>query len=554
MARSAAFLSALLLAAAAAAAEPPQILPVSEIKRGMKGHGLSVFEGTRIEKFDVEVIDILRRALPQIDLILIRVNHPVINHANVIGGMSGSPIFIDGKLIGALAYGWSFSKDPIAGVTPIEAMLAETRRPAIRTGSLERRDGPAGIEPCVTPLSLAGFSAGGARWLGGILRQHGIEPLEGGGGGEAPAQEIVLEPGSAVGVSFIRGDLNATATGTVTWVDGDTVLAFGHPFLGGGESALPMTTAVIHMVLPSVARSFKLSSPVRQVGAMVQDRTPCIVGKLGAAAPMVAVHVKLEHAGTGHESAYNYEVIQHPLFTPFLVFSVLGESVDTGEGQTGETTLTADLTIKLAGLDAFTYREVLANPANVFNPNIATELLRLHQNPFERAKLEQVDAVLTVEEGHRGATLERAWFDRERVRPGEKATLTVQLRRFRGEVELRSAEVEIPVGEPEGTMEVLVTGRGETPSGLPPPTNLREMVAEILERPSATAFVINTPSKALNLRFQGRSIPSLPNSALASWVPAIQVPADLAQGMRRQVVETPYVVNGSVRTSIVIRK
>lgn len=547
-------LGLLLLAAAATAADPPPIMPVSEVKRGMKGYGKSVFQGTTIERFDVEVVDVLRRALPQIDLILIRVSHPVVDKANVIGGMSGSPIYLEDKLVGALAYGWSFSKEPIAGVTPIEAMLAEAKRPILKTGALDRHDLPPGIEPCVTPLALAGFSARGTRYLAEHLREFGIEPMQGSGGAETEGPEITLEPGSAIGVTLIRGDLNATATGTVTWVDGDTVLAFGHPFLGGGQSEMPITTAVVHMVLVSMARSFKLSSPVRAVGTMIQDRNPCILGRLGAVPPMVPVQVRLKNAETGYATSFRYEVVRHPFFTPMLINSVLMESVDAGEGQLGESTVTADLTVKLEGMEPFTWREVLANPAQVFHPGMINDLVQLQQSQLERVLVERVDAALSVENGNRGAVIERAWLDRERARPGEKVGLTVQMRRFRREVVTRTVAVEVPADQPEGPMEIVVTSRPEAPIDLPPANSAKEMVAWILARPSATALVIHLPTRSLDLRVAGKVLPDMPNSALGSWVPSIKAPADLAQGTHRQLEETPYVLSGTARATLTVRK
>lgn len=545
-------IAALFVGPALAAAEPTPILPVAEVKRGMKGYGKTVFSGTAIEKFDVEVIDVLHRFLPGIDIILIRVSHPVTDKANVIAGMSGSPIYLNDKLVGALSYGWSFSKEPIAGVTPIEAMLAETRRPLLKTGALDRPRLPAGFEPCITPLSLAGFSGRGTRWLTDSLRELGIEPVQGGNAGEVPAgeAEAVLEPGAAIGVTMIRGDLSAVATGTVTWVDGDQVLAFGHPFLGGGDWRMPVTTARINHVLASVARSFKLSSPIRDVGALLQDRLPCIYAKKGESAPMVPVVIHTRHAETGHDATFRYEVIQHPGFTPMLVNSVLSESLDASENMTADNTVTADITLQLTGGEPFTFREVMTNPGAVWNPAMITELFGLLQNPLERVTLARVEMTLAIESGNRAATIEKAWFERERARPGETIPLTVQFRRFQGPQEFRRVDVVIPATQRPGVLEIAVTTRAETPSELPPPVTARDLTAQILARPPATAFVVSTPAQGLNLRVNGAVLPQMPNSVLGSLAPTLVAPADLAPALRRQVVETPWVVSGTAQASV----
>ncbi len=536
-----------------AAADPPPILPLSEVKRGMKGYGKSVFSGTTIETFDVEVVDVLRKFLPGMDLILIRVSHPIVDRANVIGGMSGSPIYLEDKLVGALAYGWSFSKEPIAGVTPIEAILAEGKRP-VRVGALDRNPLPPGIEPVTTPLIVSGVSTRGVRRLAEVFREHGLEPLQGGAGGEGNAPEIALEPGSAVGVTLVRGDLSMTATGTVTWVDGDTVYAFGHPFLNGGESRMPMTTAEVHMVLASVARSFKISSPVKDVGAMVQDRNACIVGRKGVVAPMIPVTVSLQDLDSGHESRFRYEVSRHPIFAALLINIVFAESIEAGENRMGDCTVTADWTVALEGQEPVRFREASAQSTQVYSINLLLELLRLHQNPLEAPVISRADVEVTVKAGNHSAEIERAWFDRERARPGETATLTVQLRKFRGDRVRREIEIPIPATHPEGTLEAIVSGRTEAPTDHPPLRTAQEWLRNLATRPPATAIVVSMPERSLALRVGGQVLPGMPNSALGAWVPSITEPADLAQEFRRRVEDTDWVISGNVRASLRIEK
>src|SRR5579883_3055694 len=292
---------------AATAARPsteraPRTIPLTEIKPGMTGYGLTVFQGTRPERFAVKVIGILHNFLPQQDIILIESDDERLKHSGIVAGMSGSPIYLIGpdgdRLAGALAYGWHFAKDPIAGVTPIGSMLAELERPlrgrehtpvaeAANDARFRERTTPnlvaasapdpssPSLVPAAVPLSLSGFAAPAFEELTKWLAPYHVTPLAAGGAAPAHADGPTrFEPGSSISVDLIRGDMSATATGTVTWVDGDKVLAFGHPMFNLGEIYLPISTAEVHTVLSAVSSSFKIASPLRELGTLVQDRQP----------------------------------------------------------------------------------------------------------------------------------------------------------------------------------------------------------------------------------------------------------------------------------------
>ncbi|MBI2298573.1 MAG: hypothetical protein HYU66_06405 [Armatimonadetes bacterium] len=262
------------------AAETP-ILHLSDVKPGMKGYGLTVFQGTKIEKFDVTVLGVLHAFDFAMDMILIRVeNGPCVTKGwGILAGMSGSPIYIDGKLMGALAYGWEFQKEAVAGITPIEQMLAQydPKDPRVQTAELHGSLRPDGgvmqvadqvvhevrvlpthaaarqlgavprdvgiLTPVATPLFVSGLGVGGMKWLDGFLAPYNIVPLQGGAAQVPEDTPAELVPGAAVAVTIGSGDIDLTAIGTVTYVDGDTVLAFGHPFFGFGAVDIPMATA-----------------------------------------------------------------------------------------------------------------------------------------------------------------------------------------------------------------------------------------------------------------------------------------------------------------------
>ena len=248
-------LGALRPAVAADTLRPEQLSP------GMKGYGLSVFKGTKPERFEVEIIGVLRNALPKQDMILIRMGGADLEKHKVIAGMSGSPVYIDGKLIGALAYGWTFENDPLAGVTPIHNMMAELKLPIVgpstinapvslrRTSSMpapfalpnaafaQTPDDFSSPHPLLTPLSLGGFSSRVLERFASKFTGFGMMPIAAGGGGARalPRRSGDMEPGGAIGVQLIRGDMNATAIGTATYIEKNRILAFGHPFFQGQD-------------------------------------------------------------------------------------------------------------------------------------------------------------------------------------------------------------------------------------------------------------------------------------------------------------------------------
>src|SRR5262245_32694231 len=311
-----------VLAAAALAAQPSEILPSDKVVAGMKGYGLTDFGGGRgVQRFDVEIIGTLKRFAPGQDMILARVAGAGLDHSGIIAGMSGSPIYIDGKLIGALAYGWPFSKDPICGITPIQSMLDIRKAPpgppvpiagsAVSTATLlaafRDREFTPGLEALLKPFApvAAGamsplplpvsFSGGprGSALLGRLAETAGWMAVPSGGTAVPETAAPSLQPGSAISTVLMSGDMDVAASGTVTWVEGSSVLAFGHPFLSMGPVDMPMAEARVLTVLPSVYRSFKFAATGGVLGSISQDRSSGILGSFDARAPMVPVRVRL---------------------------------------------------------------------------------------------------------------------------------------------------------------------------------------------------------------------------------------------------------------------
>src|SRR5512138_742127 len=354
---------------------PAEIFPLDQIVPGLKGYGFSDLGGGRgIQRFDVEMIGTLRRYAPKQDLILAKVSGAGLEHSGIIAGMSGSPIYVDGKLVGALAYGWPFSKDPICGITPIQSMLDIRHAPAAAPvpiggpaarasqlvsmfashqfdGALDallaplRQSDPAGaMSRLPLPVSFAGAPGGNAGWLfGRVAEAAGWVAAPAGSSGQSsksPADETAapVRPGSSLATVLLSGDMLLAATGTATWVEGGSVLAFGHPFLSMGPIDMPMARAEVLTVLPSVYRSFKFADTGPVFGSVTQDRSTGILGTVGARAKMVPITVRISSDELPVQT-YHFEAVHNSMLTPVLAAIAIDNVLTTLEKRAGERTL-----------------------------------------------------------------------------------------------------------------------------------------------------------------------------------------------------------------------
>jgi hypothetical protein len=321
-------------------------IPVSEVKAGMTGYGLSVFQGTKIEKFDVQVIGTVKKFLNGRDAILVKLSGPAMANNCVIRGMSGSPIYINEKLIGAVSFGFDFSKEPIAGVTPIVDMLDSladcTEKTPIAKLDLSpveiSRHGATGAPmvtptsvggmkpiPLLSPVGLSGFSARAEKFLSNQFGSYGLQVSSGAAGGTNPAlgnnasmaaAAKEIKPGGAASVLLSSGDFTSAGTGTVTARFGNKVIAFGHPMMSAGAVEFPLSTAYVHKVIPSLHVSFKLASPVTEVGTLTADRPWSVGGQVGKLPKMIPVTFSVVDEVRKIKRQFNCKVVDHPQMTP----------------------------------------------------------------------------------------------------------------------------------------------------------------------------------------------------------------------------------------------
>src|SRR5271165_3827013 len=479
-----------LTAFAASAVEKPkvQILPVSEVKAGMHGVAYTVFEGTTPEPMEVEILGVLHNmAGPKSDVILAHLHGKKVEYTGVVAGMSGSPVYIDSKLVGAIAYRiGEFSKEPIAGITPAATMLeiddidkapvpdmargtTGEKRQASRTASPgegadlnQQADGYANLlKPIETPLLFTGFSEDTLRLFSKDFASAGIMPVMGAGSVSNEKQPEPLVPGSAVSAILVRGDMNIAGTCTVTYLDDSHLLACGHPLLQSGTVDMPMTKATVLATLPSSANSFKIVNATEPVGAFVQDRRAGIMGRFDREPHMIPV--TLTFNGVSHPKQFHYEVLNNAKITPAAMMATVFNAIQ-GMNEYGE-----DTTYRLRGdIDVLGYPKLRVQ--NMYAPldgttptaygialSIGEHFSRIYENPYERPKIEAVELNFELVPDRRSARPESARTDVTEARPGDPITIEALLRPYRGESILRHIAVKIPTSTPKGTLRILVS-------------------------------------------------------------------------------------------------
>jgi len=456
----------------------PSTLPADSVRAGMTGYGLSVFNGTSVDSFPMTILGVLKGNRPGADLILARAQGSYLERTGIIAGMSGSPVYIHGRLIGAVAYTWAFTKDPVAGITPIGEMLTsleggkeEKAEPSdSRYGSLDFPPSPEAAatlpgeaRPIATPLALSGFTPEALRYLHPWLQDHGFVSAPGGVSPDQGSCDSIV-PGSAVGVELVRGDMSATAIGTATYRDGNRVLAFGHPFFALGRVQLPLTAATIHTVFASEQLSTKVGSATRTCGTLIADRSVGIAGQLGSAPAMIPVSVAI-HGPQGRERAFHFEIARSRSLTPGLASSTVVSSISEALFDAGLATSRYDLTYWMNGGKRVLRRGnaiVAPGPLSGAGDDISQTLFLLMINRFEPVRLDSMTAEISVEEGLDQATLTSIRVAPTLVAPGDSVEVELSIAPARQKPETRRVMVRIPPGTPPGEIAVRACNGSET--------------------------------------------------------------------------------------------
>lgn len=453
----------------------------------MRGFALTVFQGVKPESMDVEVLGVLKNMNgPKGDIILVRLHGEKAEYTGVVAGMSGSPVYFDGKLAGALAFRiGEFSKEPIAGVTPIADMLeinafdkspggtASTTTRAALPSSLTKTSGPGQpsdipvqsvanyLKPIDTPLVFNGFSEEAVRLFAPQFASSGIVPVMGAGSSSDQKQPEPLEAGSAVSAVLVRGDMDIAATCTVTYIDKERLLACGHPLLQFGSVDLPMTKANVLATLPSPLNAFKIVNTTEPVGAFVQDRHTGIMGLLNKEPDMIPVTLSIRSGSATKE--IHYEVLNNPKLSPVAmmatVFNALHGINDYGE----ETTYRLKGVISVKGYPDVTLQNMFA-PTDAGQPaaflaalSLGDRFGRIYDNPFDVPAVKAVKLDFDLVKERRQARLESARTDLSEARPGDEITVETVLAPYRGERIVRQIPIKIPTSASKGPLRILVS-------------------------------------------------------------------------------------------------
>jgi hypothetical protein len=505
---AAAFALAAFVGTAPLATTP--LMPVDEIRPGMKGVGRTVFEGAELQDFTVHILGVLRNVQgPKRDLILARLEGGPLANTGVAQGMSGSPVYIDGRLIGAVSYSiGAFSKEPIAGITPIAEMKDATAMPRTRAARQVHLEMPitreslaaalsatygrlapfasrpadvqgigipaaagaqlgAMMRPIATPLLMAGFEPDIADFVAGAFRESGFSPVISGSAsaGATPPPAGPLREGDAIGVALVSGDLEMGATGTVTHIDGTQVYAFGHPFYNLGPAEFPMTRAHVYTMLPSLMTSFKISSLGETIGTLQQDRATAIAGTLGKGPALVPMTVTLRsERGAGSAPitrTLDLQLVNDQLFTPLLAYVAMFNTLGAYERQYGAATMAVKSVTRLKGHSPLTLEDVYATDNSLLGASqaVAAPLTMMLGNNIEAVTIERLDVTVTATETPRTATIERVWLDDIRPRAGRTVQLKVLTRSYRGEETISTLPLEIPASAPREVTILVSDGR-----------------------------------------------------------------------------------------------
>lgn len=505
------------------------ILRLDEVRPGMVGEARTVFQGTAPEGFKLRVVSILRNFLPKQDIILVRAEDPRLERSGIAAGMSGSPVYVDGKLMGAIAYGWSFAKEPLAGVTPIEAMLAERGRAdrppeASALASSEpvsTGDSSGRLQPVALPLSVSGASDAALAYLEQELRGFGLHPMRaGGGGGKRTSADAAPSPvpGAALGVALTQGDLSTTAMGTLTYRDGNQVLAFGHPMLGIGAVKMPMVLGEVHAIIPSLSSSLKMASPLLEVGSITDDGKNGVVGVLGDMASKVPIEVRVTSQGK-EKPPFRAEIARHRRLLPLLATMVISTALS--EAIPDVTDMIADVSTRLhvRGFAPVELRDQVVS-SDTLAPRVLAmshgmrALSDVLTNPFAPAIVDKIEVVANVEFRAGSADIVALAAAQEKVRAGAEVPLRVTLRPYGGSEVVRNVSIAIPPDFAGKTVKIEAAAGAQVKAQVAHAEDLDGFIRNLRAYFPATALVVSLSTKESGASLRGRLIHDLPPSAI----------------------------------------
>ncbi|MDH4129464.1 MAG: hypothetical protein OEV44_11950 [Spirochaetota bacterium] len=572
-----------------------QILDISKIRRGMRGYGLTVFSGVKPQRFRVEIIGVLKNEGPKSSLILAKFKGGPLKKTGVIAGMSGSPVYIKGKLIGAVSHAFPWTTEPIGAIRPIKEMLEvlnkprqmETDKPIhfipLETSlrkEMEKHDGDyyrkykstervayvmnrrITLRPILTPILFSGIDDRILNIMRPEMEAHGFYPLKNGSGGQIKLPIKVsrqLNPGDAVGITLIAGDMSATPVGTVTYRRGNEVLIFGHPSFFRGSVDMPMSKEYIHTVIPNRQISFKLSSTLFEVGRIFEDRNTAVAGELNKFAKMIPVNVNIKNEGKLEK--FKFRIVKDNVFFPnFLVASIM-QSVFNVNSKAAHNSIKFKFTIKVKNLsnneintvtshDLFSGNDSQKNMfQGIFRLTVPIEALLY--NPFVKTEIISVTADLEITNGWNACELVEMQVLKNRIKPGDEVPVLITLKNYKGKQFYKKVFIKIPH---EIRSRVLTLGAGSAKAELIldkalsaakfSPRNYKHLIniLNMNQRFNDLVVWIDLPDRGLIV--DGKEHPNLPSSIFSIMRSGLETGTGNISGRLKKYFRSNYLIYG----------
>ncbi len=582
-----------------------KFMPLSEVKPGMKGKGYTVFSGTTVEEFDFEVVSVYYDRFPGIHIVWAKGLSDNFKKTGSAGGMSGSPVYINGRLMGALSRSYRNQREHanLFGITPIEFMVKVTEfgmtpnlsYQGTQLLNLGTETVAAGVSPTTPlfpkynsiytqppddfqmdnlseqlplPIAMSGVNSDAMRFYKPIFDKFNLMPLESSSGG-SPIKKSPIEQGQIVGVAYARGDYSAFGYGTITYIDGDQLLAYGHSRDGEGNVNLAISGGYVHFIMPGRNRSFKVASPTQPIGTLVQDRQAAIAGIIGRHPSYIPVTLNLKTVD-GELHHKSYEVIRHRSFSPIYIENGAESLVQALAFSSADHTLSIDATITLKAQPELVNRELVYK--SVYTSGGSTRagivrvlrdpLLQLSNNPYTPIEFEKVALNLKLEDKRSGAWIERLQVDKLRYRPGETVEVTITLRPYLENLITQNITITIPDDAPDGLITLSAMSattdvqrqRSRAPLNYRP-KNINQLVKVLQQRETNTDIILELLLTEPGLTVQGEEFSNLPTSVMSVMNSAKQVGESgytFGTALHRNTHATNYVIYGLRSLELVV--
>jgi hypothetical protein len=575
-------------------AKQPEVYPLSKIKKGQKGYGVTVLRGTELERFEFEVIGVLKNAMPKQDLILVRSDDPKLQLTGFAQGMSGSPLYIEGKVACAFSYAWRFNKEAMGACTPIENMISEARTPlrgAPQTimasteewqryrpldGVVASPDAPRpswfaasplppvpaqskeqGLVRAGIPLSVAGLGPLAFEQTRSIFAPYGLEAQQAGGTGSPDGGATRFEMGGSIAVIMARGDVSMAGTGTVSLIDDQKVLAFGHPMFQMGEVYMPVAGADVHYVVASAQTAFKLASPTRVLGSLTQDRQSMIAIDTSQRVDMIPVELTVKARGQEHK--FRSEVARNRFLTAQLVLAVVVNGAQLLFPDVADAVVTMDSTLFIRGMKPLAFKDYLYSNDGAANAVAAARALRvlgpLLFNPWSPVVLDKIEVGINVEYKADFANIVDARLPANTVPYGKKTEIELVLEPFQGARYVERVPITFPESLAGQVVKLEIVPGDFARLDVAQPENLPQLVDALRKSYPANVLVVSVATADEGVTLGGKIVARLPDSAIDSARPAASMKGgDPYRSLFRVAVPMKRVIQGKAELTVQVEE